>query len=197
MCHSDERLHARRNLRHNQRHNPPDKRFLAAQRLGMTKVKEMIELHIPGREAIQLQYVVFDVNGTLATDGQLIAGLEPLMAQLRDRVEVRLLTADTHGKQIEIDRLLNLTADRMQPSGREREQKADYVRALGAEHVAAIGNGGNDVDMLKAAALGIAVIGHEGAAFEALTAADVVTHDIFDALGLLLNPKRLIATLRR
>ena len=51
--------------------------------------------------------------------------------------------------------------------------------------------------MLKAAALGIAVIGHEGAAFEALAAADVVTHDIFDAIGLLLNPKRLIATLRR
>ena len=97
----------------------------------MTKVK-MIELHIPGRGDIQLKYAVFDVNGTLATDGQLIAGIEPLIAQLRDRVEVRLLTADTHGKQIEIDRLLNLTADRLQPGGHEREQKADYVRALGA-----------------------------------------------------------------
>ena len=157
----------------------------------------MIELHIPGREAIQLKYAVFDVNGTLATDGQLIMGIEPLIAQLRDRVEVRLLTADTHGKQIEIDRRLNLTADRLKPGGHEREQKADYVRALGAEHVAAIGNGGNDVDMLKIATIGIAVIGHEGAAFEALAAADVVTDDIFDAIGLLLNPKRLIATLRR
>jgi P-type E1-E2 ATPase len=157
----------------------------------------MIDLHIPGRGDIQLKYAVFDVNGTLATDGQLIAGIEPLIAQLRDRMEVRLLTADTHGKQLEIDRLLNLTADRLQPGGHEREQKADYVRALGAQHVVAIGNGGNDVDMLQAAALGIAVIGHEGAAFEALAAAEVVTHDIFDALGLLLNPKRLIATLRR
>jgi len=157
----------------------------------------MIELHIPGRGDIQLKYVVFDVNGTLATDGQLIAGIEPLIAQLRDRVEVRLLTADTHGKQIEIDRQLNLTADRLHPSGHEREQKADYVHALGAEQVVAIGNGGNDVDMLKMAAIGIAVIGHEGAAFEALSAADVITHDISDAIGLLLNPKRLIATLRR
>jgi P-type E1-E2 ATPase len=157
----------------------------------------MIELHIPGREDIQLEYAVFDVNGTLAVDGQLIAGIEPLIAQLRDRLEVRLLTADTHGKQIEIDRLLQLTANRLQPGGHEREQKADYVRALGAQHVVAIGNGGNDVEMLQAAALGIAVIGHEGAAFEALAAADAVTHDIFDALGLLLNPKRLIATLRR
>jgi P-type E1-E2 ATPase len=157
----------------------------------------MIELHIPGWGNIELAYAVFDVNGTLATDGQLITGIEPLIAQLRDRVEVRLLTADTHGKQIEIDRQLGLSADRLQPGGHEREQKADYVRALGAQHVVAIGNGGNDVDMLKAAALGIAAIGHEGAAFEALAAADVVTNDIFDAIGLLLNPKRLIATLRR
>lgn len=157
----------------------------------------MIELQIPGRGIIELEYAVFDVNGTLATDGQLIAGVEPLIAQLRDQVEVRLLTADTHGKQGEIDRLLQLPADRLKPGGHEREQKADYIRALGAQHVVAIGNGGNDVDMLQAAALGIGVIGHEGAAFEALAAADVVTHDIFDALGLLLNPKRLIATLRR
>jgi P-type E1-E2 ATPase len=157
----------------------------------------VIELQIPGRGDIQVKYTVFDVNGTLATDGQLIAGIESLIAQLRDRVEVRLLTADTHGKQIEIDRQLQLTADRLQPGGHEREQKADYVRALGAQHVVAIGNGGNDVDMLKAATIGIAVIGHEGATFEALFAADVVTHDISDAIGLLLNPKRLIATLRR
>jgi P-type E1-E2 ATPase len=157
----------------------------------------MIELQIPGWGDIKLEYAVFDVNGTLATDGQLIAGIEPLIAQLRDRVEVRLLTADTHGKQVEIDRLLQLTADRLQPGGYEREQKADYVRALGAPKVVTIGNGGNDVDMLKVAALGIAVIGYEGAAFETLAAADVVTRDVIDAIGLLLNPKRLIATLRR
>jgi P-type E1-E2 ATPase len=157
----------------------------------------MIELQIPGRGSIELEYAVFDVNGTLAVDGQLIKGVEPLIAQLRDKLEVRLLTADTHGRQAEIDRVLGTTADRLQPGGHEREQKAEYVRALGASKVVAIGNGANDVDMLKVAALGIAVIGHEGAAFEVLSAADVVTHNIFDAIGLLLYPKRLIATLRR
>jgi P-type E1-E2 ATPase len=157
----------------------------------------MIELQIPGRGIIELDYAVFDVNGTLAVDGQLIKGVEPLIAQLRGKLEVRLLTADTHGKQAEIDRQLKFTADRLKPGGHEREQKADYVRALGAKKVVAIGNGANDVDMLKVAALGIAVIGHEGAAFEVLSASDVVTHNIFDALGLLLYPKRLIATLRR
>ena len=157
----------------------------------------MIELQIPGRGIIQLAYAVFDVNGTLAADGVLIDGLVEKIAVLRGKLEVRLLTADTHGRQIEIDRQLRVSADRVRPGGREREQKADYVRALNAHTVAAIGNGANDVDMLKAAALGIAVIGHEGLAGEALAAADVVVFDIHDAIDLLLKPRRLIATLRR
>jgi P-type E1-E2 ATPase len=157
----------------------------------------MIELQIPGRGIIELEYAVLDVSGTLTVDGQLIKGVDSLIAQLRGKLEVRLITADTHGKQAEIDRQLKFSADRLKPGGHEREQKADYVRALGTHNAVAIGNGANDADMLKAAALGIAVIGHEGAAFELLTAADVVTHNIFDAIGLLLYPKRLIATLRR
>jgi hypothetical protein len=78
------------------------------------------------------------VNGTPAVDGQLITGVEPLIAQLRGKLEVRLLTADTHGKQIEIDQQLKFTAKRLKPGGREREQKADDARALGAHQVVAI-----------------------------------------------------------
>jgi len=37
----------------------------------------------------------------------------------------------------------------------------------------------------------------EGAALEAVQAADIVVHDVRDALDLLLEPRRLIATLRR
>jgi soluble P-type ATPase len=50
--------------------------------------------------------------------------------------------------------------------------------------------------MLKASALGVAVIQGEGAAFETLASADVVCTDIRSALSLLSNPMRLIATLR-
>lgn len=157
----------------------------------------MIELHIPGHADFQLSHAVFDVNGTLATDGVLIDGVADRIAQLADRVTVHLLTADTHGKQAEIDRQLGLIAGRLKPGGLEREQKGDFVRGLGANQVVAIGNGGNDVDMLRAAAIGIAVIGREGLSGEALAAADVVVLNIHDAIDLLLNPKRLIATLRR
>ena len=132
-----------------------------------------------------------------AVDGVLIREVADLIAVLRGRLEVRLLTADTHGRQVEIDNQLKFTADRLKPGGREREQKAEYVRALDAEKVVAIGNGANDVDMLKTAAIGMCVIGREGAASDAIAAADVVVLDIIDAIDLLLAPKRLIATLRR
>ena len=61
----------------------------------------------------------------------------------------------------------------------------------------AIGNGANDTAMCQRAALSIAIIGPEGAAGMLVQSVDVVTRDIHDALGLLLHPDRLRATLRR
>ena len=61
----------------------------------------------------------------------------------------------------------------------------------------AIGNGSNDVAMLRDAGLGLAVLGPEGLALDALTAADLVVPDIVAALELLEDPARLVATLRR
>ncbi|MEK6290566.1 MAG: hypothetical protein V4793_04090 [Paraburkholderia tropica] len=70
------------------------------------------------------------------------------------------------------------------------------MRRLGPERVAAIGNGRNDALMLEQAALAIVVLGTEGLASDALEAADVVVRHAVDGLGLLLRPRRLIATLR-
>ncbi len=156
----------------------------------------MIELNIPGRGILQLDHLVSDVNGTLALDGQLLEGLARSIKALGDRLTVHLLTADTHGRQGIIDQQLNLQAVRIQP-GDEAGQKADYVRRLGAERVAAIGQGANDAAMLKAAALGICVLSSEGTAVETLLAADIVALNIFAALELLDKPLRLVATLRR
>ena len=71
------------------------------------------------------------------------------------------------------------------------------MRGLGAETVVAIGQGANDAAMLKAAAIGIAVMGEEGLAVEALLSAQVLAANIYDALNLLEYPTRLVATLRR
>ena len=156
----------------------------------------MIELTIPGRGSLRLQHLVADVNGTLAIDGVLIEGLAKRIASLQDRLTVHLLTADTHGRQGLIDKQLNLTATRLS-SGNEQGQKRSYVEQLGAECVVAIGQGANDAGMLEAAALGICVMSPEGAATEAILAADILTPSIMVALDLLDKPLRLVATLRK
>jgi len=77
----------------------------------------MIELNIPGGQLLRLSHLVCDVNGTLALDGRMVDGLFRPLNALRDRLELHLITADTHGKQAEIDHLLNLKAVRLQPGG--------------------------------------------------------------------------------
>ena len=156
----------------------------------------MIELTIPGRGELRIEHIVTDVNGTLAVDGILPEGLARRIGALRDRLTIHLLTADTHGRQAVIDQQLNLTAVRIK-GGNEAQQKADYVKNLGAANVIAIGQGANDAAMLKEAALGICVMSQEGMAVETLLAADLLVPDIFAALDLFDKPLRLIASLRK
>ena len=156
----------------------------------------MLELNLPGRGLVSLEHLVCDVNGTLALDGQLIEGVARQLNNLRDRLQVHLLTADTSGRQDVIDRQLNLTSLRIQP-GEEARQKAEYVARLGAERVVAIGQGANDARMLAAAAIGVCVLSPEGAAVETLMAARLVVPDIHAAFELIEKPLRLVATLRK
>ena len=156
----------------------------------------MIELNIPGRGLIQLQHLVCDVNGTLTVDGQLPDNLKYRLNALQDRLTLHLLTADTHGRQDNIDQKLNLKAVRIQP-GKEIEQKAEYVQQLGAETVVAIGQGANDAGMLQAAILGICVLSPEGTAVETLLGADLLVANIQEALDILEKPLRIVATLRK
>ncbi len=156
----------------------------------------MIEINIPGRGTLKLEHLVTDVNGTLAIDGQLIEGVAEKIEALKGELTIHMLTADTHGKQAQIDRQLDLTAVRIQP-GNEPEQKAGYVRGLGAKNVVAIGQGANDAEMLKESALGICVLSQEGAAVETLLSADLLAPDIITALELLEKPLRISASLRK
>ncbi len=155
----------------------------------------VIELNIPGRGTVRLLHLVTDVNGTLAVDGKLAEGLVRRISVMRDRLELHMLTADTHGKQGRIDERLNLKAVRIQP-GDEAQQKAAYVHQLGAEGVVALGQGANDAAMLEAAMIGICVMSAEGAAVKTLLAADLVVPDINTAFDLLEKPLRLVASLR-
>jgi P-type E1-E2 ATPase len=156
----------------------------------------VIRLDIPGREILELEHLVLDLNGTITLDGEVLAGVSQRLAALSENLAVLMVTADTRGQATAIAERLGVELALVTP-GDEAEQKRALVERLGAERVVAIGNGANDAAMLQTAALGVAVLGPEGLAAEALRAADVVTASILDALHLLLHPRRLVATLRR
>ena len=157
----------------------------------------MIELSVPGVGQYRLAHLVLDVNGTISVDGELIEGVVERVQQLADRLEIHLLTVDTRGSAGALAKRLGVACTRVE-RGHEAQQKRDFVDALGAEGVIAIGNGNgnNDEAMLARAGLGIAVMGPEGTALRALVASDVVTRSIADALDLVRDPTRLLATLR-
>ena len=145
---------------------------------------------------VQLEHLVCDVNGTLAVDGRLHESLPRIFRELRSLLSIHLVTADTQGKQSIIDQQLGFSAHRIQP-GDEARQKANLVQELGCERVAAIGQGANDAEMLRAAGLGICILSLEGLAVETLMAADIVLPDILSALELFEKPLRIVATLRK
>lgn len=154
-----------------------------------------MRLVVPGRGSYDIRYVVLDMNGTVALDGRPVDGVAERLGRLREAAHPVLLTADTHGTAAATSADLGLDVSIIS-AGREAEQKLAFVRDLGAETVIAIGNGANDALMLRESAIGICVIGREGAATSAVLSADVVVTDIGDALDLLLAPQRLLATLR-
>jgi P-type E1-E2 ATPase len=157
--------------------------------------KQMLEIIIPGKQTLHLDYLVCDINGTLTLDGQMIPGVAVAIESLKHIVEIHLLTADTLRRADDIAVSLGIQLQKIAP-GSEALNKADYIHELGEERIVAIGQGANDALMLKQAALGICVLSAEGTAVATLVSADLVVPDVLSALELLLNPTRIAATLR-
>jgi soluble P-type ATPase len=151
-------------------------------------------VEVPGRAPLEISHLALDLNGTLATDGNVPLEIGKRVWGLTAGLDVHILTADTFGTASSLAGLgAHLTV--IGP-GDQTAAKAAAIRALGAAHTAAIGNGMNDEAMLREATLGILVVGQEGAAVRSLLAAHVVVRSIEDALDLFRFPKRLIASLR-
>ncbi|MGI9860277.1 ATPase P [Moorella naiadis] len=155
----------------------------------------MLTYQMPGQKIITIKQVVLDFNGTLACDGELLPGVAARLQYLAADTRLYVLTADTFGTAARACRDLPVQLSRVDPLN-GGEDKERLVIALGAEHTAAVGNGHNDTQMLARAALGLLVLGPEGAAGRAVMAADVVFTGILPALDFLLKPKRVVATLR-
>ncbi|NLV96598.1 MAG: ATPase P [Desulfovibrionales bacterium] len=156
----------------------------------------MMEINIAGFGQRHLEHLVLDYNGTLALDGRIQPGVMSKLSQLKQLLQIHILTADTFGTVQNTFGHTNYTIYVLDNKD-EREAKAQYVRTLGTLSCVCLGNGNNDANMLKEAGLSMVILQPEGVAHDALLAAHVIVPGIEHALDLLLYPNRLQATLRR
>ena len=155
----------------------------------------MIRVEIPGFGPVELEHLVSDFTGTLSVDGRLVEGVRERLLRLSESLELHILTADTFGTAERELSGVPCHFHRLGEPDLDRKKEA-YVRELGPERVLALGNGLNDRLMLRAARVGVAVMLPEGVAVETLKAADILVKSPLEALDLLLEPRRLKATLR-
>jgi len=157
---------------------------------------EMLVITVPGRGIYNIEQLVLDLNGTISLDGEIIGGVRERLEGISHQLDITVVTADTNRNAKSLLAGLPVSIH-MIKENQENEQKLSVVLEKGKEKTVSIGNGCNDVSMLRESAIGICVVGKEGASPEALMASDVVVPTINEALDLLLKPRRLQATLRR
>lgn len=154
----------------------------------------MITIEIPGRDALAIEHVLLDYNGTIAVDGVLASGVRECMAQLAERAHVAVLTADTYGTAKAQCAPLGVEVVTFPREGAAAFKQA-YAQKLDGQ-IACLGNGFNDVGMFDQADLAIAVLDTEGTYAGLLSHADILARSAEEGLSLLLNLDRMRATLR-
>ena len=156
-----------------------------------------ISIDIPGRDSYRIENIVFDLNGTLTTDGRLENRTRELLQQLSKKVFLYILTADTQNSasrlQNELGEAVNVT---VLEGSSTAAAKRKFIQEKNPVYTAAVGNGVNDMEMLEEAALSIAVIGKEGCYPGLFSKADLVVNHIDNAIEMFLWPRRIKATLR-
>jgi soluble P-type ATPase len=154
----------------------------------------MITIQRPGQEPLEINFILLDFEGTLASDRRVHPKAKDKINLLSKRAKIYILAKDEKEgveevlKKVQAE-ILYLT------EGESSQKKLDLLRQLGATGTVAIGNGVDDGPMIEEAGLGVCVLGKEGASSEALKNADVVFTDILDALDFLSKPLRQKATL--
>ncbi len=155
----------------------------------------MINVNILGFEDLTLTDVIFDYNGTLAVDGILIEGVAEQLIALAEKINIHVVTGDSLGTARDELKGIPCTVF-ITPQREQGLAKQAYIQKLNPQSTISIGNGRNDQQIMKESAVGVIILGPEGAAKEAVMAADIIVTNIFDAINLLLHPGHLLSTLR-
>jgi soluble P-type ATPase len=154
-----------------------------------------MRIDISGWGNVDIENIVIDLNGTIATDGRVPLDVKEKINSLSGRAKIYILTANTQGTANR--EILGMNGELIKiPEEDSKQGKLDFLKSLNLEMTVTVGNGSNDQLILKEAPLGIAVLGDQGVSVSGIRSADKVVKNIQNALDLLFNPKRLIATLR-
>ncbi len=153
-----------------------------------------MRIDIPGWGGLDIENIVIDLDGTIATDGKISLEVKEKIGAVSHLAKIYILTANPQGPAHE--EISGMKVELIKVSNEDSKRgKLDFLKTLNLEMTVAIGNGSNDQLILKEAALGIAVLGDEGVSVSAIKSADIVVKNVQVALDLFLKPKRLITTL--
>jgi soluble P-type ATPase len=154
----------------------------------------MIIIERPGQGNLEIEFVLIDFEGTVASDRRVHPKAKDKINLLSKRTKIYILAK---GEKEGVEESLRRVKAEIfcLPEGDFSRRKLDLLRQLGATRTVAIGNGVDDAPMIEEAGLGICIISKEGTSAEAMKRADVVVSNILDALDFLLKPLRQKATL--
>lgn len=154
-----------------------------------------MKIEIPGYHSLEIEHLLLDYNGTIAEDGTIRSTVRELLYLLSEHFDLHVLTADTHGSALSNCKGIPLHLDTF-PTYDAAACKLQKLRELSPSRCACIGNGRNDLLMLKEAAFSVAVMDREGLYPPLLSCSDLCVRSSEEALELFLHPKRIIAGLR-
>jgi soluble P-type ATPase len=147
---------------------------------------------IPAKGQIEIDTLVFDLNGTLSVHGVLVDGVSKRIEELKAKgYRIVLVTGDIRGNAGKISQELGIELRIATKS----EDKAIEMQKLG-KNCAAIGNARLDIGLYQHAKIRIATLQAEGIHTGIMPYIDIIVTSVNDALDLFLKPESLIGTLR-
>ncbi len=154
----------------------------------------MISIQRPGQEPIEIDHILIDFEGTLASDGRVHPKAKDKINLLSKRTKIYILIK---GEQEKVKETLRRVKAELFFAKEDDSslQKLDLLLNLGPPRTAVIGNGIDDFRMMEEAGLSMVVIGKEGTSGKLIQRADLIFTNIIDALDFLLKPLRQKATL--
>jgi len=148
-------------------------------------------IEIPNVDTFNIKNILLDYNGTIAESGQILE-IDSYLQSLSKNYNVYIVSGDTFGNVKAVMKDHDVTCI----ITHNAQEKLAFLNRLGPQETIAIGNGSIDAQMLYAAAIGIVVLGQEGCSMKALMNGDILVKSISDAFDMILQPLKLIATLK-